>query len=63
MATTAKPNTTKSSAPKASAATKATSAPAAPAGGAAVRKTLTDAGYIAVGLGVLGIQQVSSRRQ
>ncbi len=27
-----------------------------------LRKTLTDAGYIAVGLGVLGVQQAQSRR-
>ncbi len=28
-----------------------------------VRKTLTDAGYIAVGVGVLGFQQVQTRRR
>ena len=28
-----------------------------------VRKTITDAGYIAVGVGVLGIQQVQTRRR
>jgi hypothetical protein len=28
-----------------------------------VRKTLTDAGYIAIGIGVLGFQQAQSRRR
>ena len=28
-----------------------------------VRKTITDAGYIAVGVGVLGFQQVQTRRR
>lgn len=43
--------------PKAAKAT----APATPTSGFDVRKTVTDAGYIAVGLGVLGVQQVQTR--
>jgi uncharacterized protein HemX len=60
---TPKTSPTKPSASKSSAAKASSSKVAGTAKAFDVRKTLTDAGYIAVGIGVLGVQQAQARRQ